>query len=72
MKYHPKVHAVTCIFFCLLASVWGQANQKRNRGETFYNILNSNTIGHGNIWTSISEVGYVWDDKPIRMDTTKG
>jgi hypothetical protein len=44
-------------------------NQKRDRGESFYNCLNSNTTGHGNIWVSLSAVGHVWDNTPISMDS---
>ncbi len=49
-------------------------NQKRDRGESFYNCLNSNTSGNGNIWVSLTTVGHIWDNSPIAMDsnTAKG
>jgi hypothetical protein len=43
-------------------------NQKRNRGESFYHCMNSNTPGVGNFWVSLNVVGHVWDDSPIDMD----
>lgn len=49
-------------------------NQKRDRGETFYNCQNSNSSGHGDIWVSLTAVGHIWDNSPISMDsnTVKG
>jgi hypothetical protein len=45
-----------------------QNNQRRDRGETFYQCRNSNTTGKGNIWVSLRAVGHVWDDAPIAMN----
>jgi hypothetical protein len=59
------------IAFVVLVSLpsFCSENQKRNRGESFYNCLNSNTSGHGNIWISLSATGHVWDDSPITLDS---
>jgi hypothetical protein len=48
-----------------------QGNQKRNRGESFFNLRNSNTVGFGNIWLSLGAVGHVWDDDQVTLDTTQ-
>jgi hypothetical protein len=52
----------------LLSTAAAQQNQRRNRGETFYQCLNSNTTGQGNIWLSLRAVGHIWDDAPIAMN----
>lgn len=55
----------------LTCTACAQGNQKRNRGESFFNLRNSNTAGSGNIWLSLRGVGHVWDDDPVKMDTSK-
>ena len=50
------------------ATLFAQTEMKRNRGESFYRCLSSNTDGPGNIWFSFSTVGHVWDDSPIRLE----
>lgn len=59
---------ITLVVLISLSSFGGE-NQKRNRGESFYNCLNSNTSGHGNIWISLSATGHVWDDSPVTLDS---
>ncbi|HEX2958112.1 MAG TPA: hypothetical protein VHO70_14860, partial [Chitinispirillaceae bacterium] len=46
-------------------------NQKRDRGESFYNCLNASTSGQGNFWVSLTAVGHIWDNSPIAMDSNK-
>ena len=55
----------------LTCTACAQGNQKRNRGESFFNLRNSNTTGSGNIWLSLRGVGHVWDDDPVKMDSSK-
>jgi hypothetical protein len=55
------------IELCALLSA--QSNQKRNRGESFYHLQNSNTPGHGNIWVNLTAIGHIWDDDPIILDS---
>ncbi len=62
--------SVSIFVVCLMVTTGAQENQKRNRGESFYNLHNSNTVGCGNIWLSMRGVGHVWDD-PMIMDTGK-
>jgi hypothetical protein len=50
------------IFF-FVAAGWGQ-NQLRNRGETFYESINSNTVGAGDIWVRATALAHVWDNPP--------
>jgi hypothetical protein len=51
----------------LSMSLFAQTEMKRNRGESFYRCLSSNTEGPGNLWLSVSSVAHVWDDSPIRL-----
>lgn len=46
-----------------------QRNQRRNRGESFYQCQNSNTAGPGDVWVSLRALGHIWDDNPISMDS---
>lgn len=62
---------ISVIFLLTAVTVNGQENQKRNRGESFYNLCNSNTVGYGNIWLTIKGVGHVWDDDPVTLDSTR-
>ena len=55
---------------CHNFSAGAQGNQKRNRGESFFNLRNSNTTGFGNIWLSLRGVGHVWDDDPVKLDSS--
>lgn len=50
-------------------TIQAQENQKRNRGESFFNLRNSNTAGHGDVWLTFRGVGHIWDDDPIKLDT---
>ena len=50
--------------------LFGQTEMKRNRGESYYTTLSSNTEGRGNVWLSVAGIGHVWDDAPIRIDTS--
>lgn len=61
---------ITFLFTINLTAV-AQGNQKRNRGESFFNLRNSNTAGSGNIWLTLRGVGHVWDDDPVTLDTTR-
>ncbi|MBN1758447.1 MAG: hypothetical protein JW863_09030 [Chitinispirillaceae bacterium] len=56
-----------CITLLTVQIVYPQQNQRRNRGETFYQCQNSNTPGKGNIWVSLRAVGHLWDDAPISL-----
>lgn len=56
----------------LLYPVVGQMEMKRERGESFYRCISSNTIGSGNVWISLTSVGHVWDDVPIKSTTSQG
>jgi hypothetical protein len=49
----------------LLVPAAGQSEMKRERGESFYRCISSNTIGPGNIWLTLTSVGHVWDDIPL-------
>jgi hypothetical protein len=54
--------------------LWCQAgfagqNQRRNRGESYYDCRNSNTPGPGNIWLSLHALSHVWDNSPVTTDT---
>lgn len=49
-------------------ALFSQTEMKRNRGESFYTTLSSNTEGSGNVWFSTAAIGQVWDDMPIRTD----
>jgi hypothetical protein len=62
---------IIALFFALLTPRAPEAaeNQKRDRGEPFYNCLNSNASGHGDIWVSLAAVGHIWDNSPIAMDS---
>ncbi|MCU0608808.1 MAG: hypothetical protein MUF22_03445 [Chitinispirillaceae bacterium] len=51
--------------FGIIAPSSSQTEMKRNRGESFYRLLSSNTEGTGNLWLSFTAVGHVWDDKPV-------
>lgn len=55
--------------FLLTFESLGQQNQKRNRGEAFYNTFNSNTVGTGDVWLHLRAVGHVWDDSPVSFDS---
>lgn len=46
-------------------------NQKRNRGESFYHCMNSNTPGVGNLWLSLSILGHIWDNVPEYIQETE-
>jgi hypothetical protein len=65
----PRVPALIWLIISmgLVVMVNGQTEMKRNRGETFYRCLSSNTEGSGNIWLDLSAIGHVWDDSPIRL-----
>ena len=52
--------------------VSGQQNQRRNRGESFFWCRNSNTLGPGNIWVSLSGTGYMWDDAGVEESEETG
>jgi hypothetical protein len=62
---------IISLLITVLTSVITDAaeNQKRDRGESFYNCMNSNTSGNGNIWASLTAVGHIWDNTPIAMDS---
>lgn len=45
-------------------------NQRRNRGESFYDCRGSNTPGPGNIWLSLQAIGHVWDNSSVTTDTS--
>ncbi|MBN1127400.1 MAG: hypothetical protein JXA71_00335 [Chitinispirillaceae bacterium] len=49
----------------LVAPAAGQSEMKRERGESFYRCVSSNTMGHGNLWLTLTSVGHVWDDVPL-------
>jgi hypothetical protein len=49
-------------------TLYGQTEMKRNRGESFYSMLTSNTEGRGNIWLSVTGIGHVWDNVPTGTD----
>ncbi|MBN1577210.1 MAG: hypothetical protein JW913_11695 [Chitinispirillaceae bacterium] len=56
---------VLFVFVCLVLTAIttpAQQNQRRNRGESFYQCQNSNTPGPKDIWLSMRGVGYIWDD----------
>ena len=53
------------VLACLVISAINtpaQQNQRRNRGESFYQCQNSNTAGPGDIWVSVRGVGFIWDN----------
>lgn len=62
---------IIVLFFVLQTPHTPEAaeNQKRDRGEPFYNCLNSNASGHGDVWVSLTAVGHIWDNSPIAMDS---
>lgn len=73
--FQARILAIIC--FCLLTFLQAQNNQKRDRGESFYDCLTSNTSGPGDIWVSVSGVGSIWDDskasiKPDTLQSGKG
>lgn len=73
MKLSFKPTIPLGLIWCLLVlTSSAQQNQKRDRGESFYQILNANTQGSGNIWLTCTAIGHVWDDAPINLnrDTT--
>jgi hypothetical protein len=49
------------------APAFGQTEMKRNRGESFYRCLSSNTEGSGNIWLFATAIGHVWDNSPLDL-----
>jgi hypothetical protein len=51
-------------------AVHAQSEMKRNRGESYYRCLSSNTEGTGNIWISLTAVGHIWDDSPQSLKKT--
>ena len=55
----------------LVTQPFGQTEMKRNRGESYYRCLTSNTAGSGNLWLSLSGIGHVWDDSPTKSDLPK-
>jgi len=63
--------SIIILLSAIVFATGAQRVQKRNRGESFYNLHNSNTAGYGNIWLSLRGVGHVWDDDPVTMDTTR-
>jgi hypothetical protein len=54
------------------AAVFSQFEMKRERGESFYRCISSNTMGSGNIWLSVTSVGHVWDDVPLKQNRSEG
>ena len=65
--FAPAVFALV-LSVALFGAAYGQSDEmKRNRGESFYHSLSSNTEGSGNIWLDVSAIGHVWDDAPIRL-----
>jgi len=67
-----RLLSIIIAFLLALAYTAGaQGNQKRDRGESFFNLRNSNTVGFGNIWLTLRGVGHVWDDEPVKMDTIR-
>jgi hypothetical protein len=56
----------------LAIPVSGQSEMKRERGESFYRCMSSNTMGSGNIWVSVTSVGHVWDDVPLKQNRAEG
>lgn len=61
---------IITFLLAIIFSAGAQGNQKRNRGESFFNLRNSNTTGFGNIWLSLRGVGHVWDDDPVKLDSS--
>lgn len=57
------------ILILLIISTAAQQNQKRNRAETYFDLHNSNTAGHGDIWVSFRGIGHIWDDDQVSFDT---
>lgn len=64
-----KMWAGLALMVVALAGVYGGQNQKRNRGEVFYECFNANTPGPGNVWLTLESIGHVWDDAPLANDT---
>lgn len=61
---------IITFLFAVIFTAGAQGNQKRNRGESYLNLRNSNTVGYGNIWLLLRGVGHVWDDDAVTLDTT--
>ncbi len=70
MKLNLIISASVLILISTVPSAFSQSNQKRNRGESFYKLQNSNTSGPGNIWVTLTAVGFVWDDVPDKNDSS--
>ncbi|NLP03323.1 MAG: hypothetical protein GX089_12570 [Fibrobacter sp.] len=68
MRFTHGIIMFILLGFSLIPCLSAESNQKRNRGEAFYKLLNSNTSGPGNIWITFTGVGFVWDDTPSRDD----
>ena len=68
--------AQLCMLLLLCAGsvipVIGQSEMKRERGESFYRCISSNTMGSGNVWLSLTSVGHVWDNVPLAQERTEG
>jgi hypothetical protein len=65
----PAVLGTCCVLLAcsgFLAPGACQSEMKRERGESYYRCISSNTPGHGNIWLTLTGVGHVWDDVPLR------
>ena len=69
MRPSLKLLLASLCICAVLLPVTAKNNQRRNRGETFYQCRNSNTTGVGNIWISLRGVGHIWDDDPIAMNS---
>lgn len=67
-------HTGFMLFLCagLAIPVFGQSEMKRERGESYYRCISSNTMGSGNIWLSLTSVGHVWDDVPLSQNRSEG
>jgi len=61
---------VLSILICAWLDSKAMTNQPRNRGETFFQCLNSNVPGPGNIWITLQGITHIWDDSRIDLDTT--
>ncbi|MBN1980519.1 MAG: hypothetical protein JW795_03245 [Chitinivibrionales bacterium] len=69
MKNQSTIMPVLACLVISAINTPAQQNQRRNRGESFYQCQNSNTAGPGDIWVSVRGVGHIWDDDPISMDS---
>ena len=69
MRQLRKSIFTLAILICAWFDSGAMTNQPRNRGETFFQCMNSNVPGPGNIWITLQGITHVWDDSRIDLDT---